>query len=165
MRIEAKLKKYPGPEECGSIVWNSETGELAGTLAAEIGEAAHEADARGWVPVGPQMSCELKVKDPPEWQFVILSFRRIRLLAFGSAPHSGAHTGLMQVPLSQANAWDWIQNAKDGIICPKGLSTCYKSTYLIDLDTERARYLLGNLSAAEAWVASFHLEDRVDEFP
>ncbi len=34
---------------------------------------------------------------------------------------------------------------------------------LIDVDTERARYLLGNLSAAEAGVASFHLEDRVDE--
>jgi hypothetical protein len=63
MRIEAKLKKYPGPEECGSIVWDSETGNLAGTLAAEIKEAAHEADARGWIPAGPQFSYELKVKD------------------------------------------------------------------------------------------------------
>ena len=35
---------------------------------------------------------------------------------------------------------------------------------LIDLDTECARYLLDNLSAAEAGVASFHLDDRVDQF-
>src|SRR5271165_6747964 len=34
----------------------------------------------------------------------------------------------------------------------------------ISLLIERARYLLGNLSAAEAGVASFHLNDRVDEF-
>ncbi len=63
MRIEAKLKKYPGPTERGSVVWDSETGELAGSLAAEIAEAAHEADARGWVPVGPMFSYELPVKD------------------------------------------------------------------------------------------------------
>jgi hypothetical protein len=35
---------------------------------------------------------------------------------------------------------------------------------LIDLDTKCAGYLLGNLSAAEARVASFHLDNRVDEF-
>ena len=35
---------------------------------------------------------------------------------------------------------------------------------LIDRYTERAGYLLGNLSAAEARVASFHLDNRVDEF-
>ena len=35
---------------------------------------------------------------------------------------------------------------------------------LIDLESERARYLLCILSAAVAEVASFHLDDRVDEF-
>jgi hypothetical protein len=35
---------------------------------------------------------------------------------------------------------------------------------LIDLDTERAGYLLGNLTAAEAGVASFHLDNCLDEF-
>jgi hypothetical protein len=31
----------------------------------------------------------------------------------------GAHIGLMQVPVSQQNAWDWIQNARDGTMCPQ----------------------------------------------
>jgi hypothetical protein len=63
MRIETTLKKYPGPEARGSIIWDSETGELAGTLAAEIERAAHDADARGWVPAGPEFSYEYRVKD------------------------------------------------------------------------------------------------------
>jgi hypothetical protein len=35
---------------------------------------------------------------------------------------------------------------------------------LIDLDTERAQDLRGNLAAAGTRVASFHLDDRVDQF-
>jgi hypothetical protein len=44
MRIEARLKKYPGPEECGSIVWDSETGNLAGIYPA------HSCDGYPWSP-------------------------------------------------------------------------------------------------------------------
>ena len=29
--------------------------------------------------------------------------------------HRGAHIGLMQVPVTQQDAWDWIQNTKDGV--------------------------------------------------
>jgi hypothetical protein len=36
---------------------------------------------------------------------------------------------------------------------------------LVDLKAKCVRDLLGNLAAAHAGVASFHLDDRVDEFP
>ena len=62
MRIEATLKKYPGPEARGSIMWDSETGEISGTLAAEVEDAARQAQRRGWIPCGPQFQNELPVK-------------------------------------------------------------------------------------------------------
>ncbi len=40
---------------------------------------------------------------------------------------SGAHIGLMQVPVSQANAWNWTQNATNAIVCPmEKIKGCYK---------------------------------------
>lgn len=31
------------------------------------------------------------------------------------SPHSGSHIGLMQMPVSQANAWDWLANTNNGV--------------------------------------------------
>jgi len=35
---------------------------------------------------------------------------------------------------------------------------------LVDLDTERMRNLLGDLSATEAWITSFHFNDSGNQF-
>jgi hypothetical protein len=31
------------------------------------------------------------------------------------SPHHGTHIGLMQMPVSQANAWDWLANTNNGV--------------------------------------------------
>jgi hypothetical protein len=47
-----------------------------------------------------------------------------------------------------------------------GRSTTFDnySDILVDLDTECARYLFGNLPAAEAGVSPLHLDDRANQF-
>jgi len=49
-----------------------------------------------------------------------LQFRRMTLYDFPAQwPNEGAdggnHIGLMQVPVSQAHAWDWLANTEDGV--------------------------------------------------
>jgi hypothetical protein len=39
---------------------------------------------------------------------------------------AGLHIGLMQVFVNGPNAWDWIQNAKNAIVCPPGVKKCSK---------------------------------------
>jgi hypothetical protein len=47
-----------------------------------------------------------------------------------SGEDGGSHIGLMQVPISQPNAWDWIQNTTNGIKCrkPTAISCQAKNT-------------------------------------
>jgi hypothetical protein len=65
MRLEADLYRWGDrskPE--GTIIWDSETGEIGGSLADEIGAEAAQARGRGEVPAGPQFSYIYPTPDP-----------------------------------------------------------------------------------------------------
>ncbi len=66
MRLKTTLHEYPGHDEAGTIEWDSATGELGGSLAAEISAAATEARHRGYVVLVHPVpsSYRYKVKDP-----------------------------------------------------------------------------------------------------
>jgi hypothetical protein len=44
----------------------------------------------------------------------------------GKTIKAGAHIGLTQVPVSIADAWDWLQNTQDGVLLPSSYSFQYK---------------------------------------
>jgi hypothetical protein len=56
MRLNATLQRYTGPTDCETLIWDSDSGEASGSLAETIVSYAREAQERGWVPVGPQLS-------------------------------------------------------------------------------------------------------------
>jgi hypothetical protein len=67
MRLNEHLKAYPGlpgMEVTGDLSWDSETGEMTGSLAERIRTAALEAKDRGWIPAGPLRQEDLPIKDP-----------------------------------------------------------------------------------------------------
>ncbi|MGB8411825.1 MAG: hypothetical protein WCE23_03270 [Candidatus Binatus sp.] len=76
MRIDSVLTKYSWHEPRGTIVWDSETGEVSGSLADRVLEAARAALERGWISAGAQLQEELPIKnplhDPTEFGAVII---------------------------------------------------------------------------------------------
>ncbi len=66
MRLKTTLYKYPGHDEAGTIEWDSATGELGGSLAAEVAAAAAEARANRYVVLVHPIpsSYRYKVKEP-----------------------------------------------------------------------------------------------------
>lgn len=63
-RLNATLQSYPRPTDRGTLVWDSDSGEVSGSLAETIITLAREAQERGWVSVGPQFNYTLRIKDP-----------------------------------------------------------------------------------------------------
>jgi hypothetical protein len=71
-------------EITGDLIWDSDTGEMSGSLAEEIRRVALEAKDRGWIPAGPQLGCDLPIKDPlhtPEELAAVLIFLHFDLPA------------------------------------------------------------------------------------
>ncbi len=68
MRLDTTITRYhwSGSEPVGTLVWDSETGELGGTFADKVREAASEAKRAGVVyMIGPVPSVwDVQVKDP-----------------------------------------------------------------------------------------------------
>jgi hypothetical protein len=68
MRLDTTITRYDsaGPEPVGTLIWDSETGELGGTLAGTIRAIAREAKRSGVVALDYPIpsSWEFKVKDP-----------------------------------------------------------------------------------------------------
>jgi hypothetical protein len=85
MRLEAELKPWPSTSHfAGTLAWDSETGEIGGTLAGAVREAALEAKAWGKVPAGPQFAYEYPIADPfhrPDELAAILQFMEFELPA------------------------------------------------------------------------------------
>ena len=68
----------------------------------------------------PNLLTGIAVRESSYTQFVTRSLFGVSALwpteshQTKQSPHSGSHIGLMQMPVSQANAWDWLANTANG---------------------------------------------------
>jgi hypothetical protein len=105
-----------------SIPYSDITNQLV-TVYNSPGNVTIPNDPDGFATVTPQLMAQVAMKESTYKQFAFRELYNFSALWPLESPpsshsHSGSHVGLTQVPVTMADAWDWLQNTEDGVILP-----------------------------------------------